>query len=167
MFPKDHNIAPRAELAKAEAHLAKVDKQLDRVTEALISSDNPPTSFVRKARELEDERLKATKAIATAMEAVKNTTAINLAGKDMEWSALVEGVSALDLAARTKARQMIEDTFMKITVFHSGADPEETPDGNIDFVLHPKGGVARMFTVDKKGKWIAQEEPFAEFDLAA
>jgi hypothetical protein len=159
LYPSDKSLIPKAELSRAEAHLAKIDKQLGKLTDVMIVSENDaPITFVRRARELEIERGKALVNVSLALSAVKDSAAVDLNGMDLKWRSLAKDVDSLDTAARTKARQLIADTFSKITIFHKGVDPTETTRGTIDVILQPKGGVARLLRVNKKGGWVAQEE---------
>ncbi|EED39803.1 gp53 [Stenotrophomonas sp. SKA14] len=79
----------------------------------------------------------------------------------MAWAELQDGVKALDYDARTKARQLVADTFERISIYHRGAEPEQTRSwkGTIDLVLVAKRGSARLLHVDRQtGEWRGGEE---------
>jgi DNA invertase Pin-like site-specific DNA recombinase len=160
LYSGDRAAAPRAELAAAKAKLTKISAQLDRITEALLESESgtAPTTFMRRARQLEDEQAQAEQAVRAAERALAEAARTDIDGADDRWRSLAAGVEALDPDARKQARQLIADTFERIVVYRAGMRPLETPKGQVDVLLCAKGGRARLLRIDAKGNWVAGED---------
>jgi len=158
LYHGDRSALPRAELAAAQAELAGIDKQLERLTEALLTSDGPvPATFAKRARELEDQRGNVLAKVQAAERAVAEAARANLDGADQRWRVIAEGVEALDYTARMQARQLVADTFERIVVYSRGMRPNDATDA-IDVLLLAKGGNARTLRVDPKGGWLAADD---------
>lgn len=157
-YSGDRAAGPRADLAAAKAKLAKVDQQLERLTEALLESDSAPATFTRRARELEEERGKIEDQVRAAERALVDAARMDVATNDGRWLALAAGVEALDPEARRQARQLIADTFERIVVYRAGMRPAETPKGHVDVLLRAKGGKSRLLRIDALGAWVAGED---------
>lgn len=109
-----------------------MDSQFDRLMRAMPEvGDGVPAVFARKVREL--------------------------AGTDQRWRNLAQGVRDLDHDARHQARQLVADTFERITVYASGLRPD-VPGDHIDAILAAKGGVRRLLRIDPKGGWIQGDQ---------
>lgn len=152
--------AVSAQLAQARANASELEKQIERITAALLADDAAaPVAFTRKARELELQLDKQHSAIADleaelAVIGSKSSPAVADA-----WAELVDGVDALDYEARTKARQLVADTFARIVIYHHGAQPDEYDGHTIDILLIAKRGSTRMLHIDKRtGAWRAAED---------
>ena len=158
LYGSDRSALPRRELAAARARLAKIDKSIERLTEALMDSDSPVPAFTKKARELETERAEVQAQIDKAEVALAAMSRSDLTGADKRWRKLVNGVQQLDYEARTQARMLVADTFERITVYHHGVNPNEAPKGTMDVVLLAKGGVERLLRIDAAGNWLASED---------
>ena len=164
LYAGDRGAVPRGELAIAAARLQGIERQLDRITEALLASDEAPATFVRRARELEVERDGARDQLRGAERAVAEASRADLTGADERWQALTEGVEALDYESRMRARQLVGDTFERIVIYQRGMDPEEAR-RTIDVVLHAKGGTARLLRIGREGEFLAADT--ADADSAA
>jgi DNA invertase Pin-like site-specific DNA recombinase len=154
----DRTAAPKAALATAKASLADVDRKLERLMTAMLESEDVPTIFVQRARELENERAMATAAVAAAEQDLAQCSRIDLTDADKKWRELTAGVLDLDEDARHQARRLVSDTFQSITVWLKGVRPDETPAGSIDVMLTAKGGASRMLRVTLDGSWVAGQE---------
>lgn len=153
----DRSAAPKARLAGALASLADVERRQERLMRALMASDDPPAMFVKQARELELEKSSAAEAVRAAEREVADTVRVDFTDADQKWRDLAEGVLQLDEDARTKARQLVVDTFETITIWLRGVRPDETPEGCMDVVLKAKGGGVRVLRVATDGTWQANE----------
>lgn len=158
----DQTSAMRARLATAKQHVATVEKQLDRITAAIVATEDgtTPLAFVRKARELETE-LKTAQVAVSAAEAdlVSHSRNQNPAHAEA-WAALVDGVEAVDYDQRMLARKLVADTFGKIVVYHHGMNPDNDAAGpHIDLLLISKSGTARALRIHRRtGELIHIEE---------
>lgn len=145
-----------ADIAKARTRAAEIESQLERLTEALLSSSEPvPITFARKATLLERElgglqeqiHHSELELVAQARQAAPDAAAL--------WAALVTGVKTIDYEARMKARRLVADTFARIVVFHSGTNPQ-SEGRTIDVLLEARGGVRRLIRIDRRsGSWAA------------
>jgi hypothetical protein len=151
----------RQRLATARARAADLEKQLERLTNALLQDDNiVPKTLLRKISELEEAISQAKLETARAEEELLSVTRKAPAAAD-GWKVLVKGVEAMDYDARMQARQLVADTFSRIVVYHRGVQPTGDRDKtfNLDLVLIPHGGVARALRIDRKtGAWRAMED---------
>lgn len=154
----DRGAVPRARLAQAQARLAKVDQQLTRLTDAMLATDDPPATFVDRARGLEADRGAAQREVKEAEAALQAVLRADIAGADRRWRDLAAGVEALDYEARLRARELVADTFERITVYRRGVRPSRTPAGVMDLVLLARGGVARPLRIDAGGQLVAGEQ---------
>lgn len=150
----DNGQALRAELIAARTHLVDIQTQLDRLTDALLAGDSSqaPATFRRRAHELEEQH--AAKAariedLEADIAALSTTATPELADA---WAALVEGVEALDSDARTRARQLVADTFSRIVVYQRGVDPPPGRGwgGIIHLLLVTKRGGSRLLEIDRR-----------------
>lgn len=162
LHPRDRTALPRAELDQAQAELARIEQQLERLTEALLASDTPAAAFARRAHELEAQRTAAAARVQASEQALAEASRADQAGADARWQSLAAGVEALDYAARMQARQMLVDTFARIVIWPRGVRPAEAADGTIDVLLQARGGAGRMLAIDRAGGWVAGEELIGE-----
>ncbi|PZP97495.1 MAG: recombinase family protein [Variovorax paradoxus] len=151
LYEADRSAQPRGEVSAAQAKLQEIDLQLTRLTDALLLTDAPPATFVRRATELEVERDLVRQQLRAAETSLAQASRAELQGADERWRALVEGVDALDYDARMKARQLVADTFERITIAHHEL-PAQARARYIDVVLQAKGGAARMLRIDRKSE---------------
>lgn len=166
MQASDRTQGPRARLHAARQDADSLTQQLDTLTEAMLASagEGTPLVFARKARELEQSLANAEKLIQQAERELIISARKDITGANQEWQALAAGVEAQDAPTRLKARQLVADTFERITVFHHGMRPSPDAterDYHIDVVLVAKGGLSRAIRVQRDGSWVAGEE----FDL--
>ena len=69
-------------------------------------------------------------------------------------------MEAQDIETRLQARQLVADTFSRISVYHHGLRPNHTPksrDYYIDLMLVAKGGSSRWLRIDRDGNWVHGE----------
>lgn len=159
LYKGDAAAVPRAQLATAAADLAKVDAQLQRLTDALLADDGPaPATFTRRARELEVQRNTAASAVQACEQALAEAARAQLDGADERWRTLAAGVEALDHHARMQARQMVLDTFERLVVYRRGTRAAVGPGSAIDVLMVARGGTTRMLSINKDGSWLAAED---------
>lgn len=157
LYQGDRTAGPRERLATARNELATVDRQLQRVADALMASDDPPAVFLQTARDLEGAKAKAIAAIAAAERDLAALARTDLQGVDEKWRAIAEGVINLNAEARAQARLLVADTFEQITVYLHSLRP--TPCSDVyDVVLVAKGGASRVLRIDRDGNWVSGDE---------
>lgn len=156
LYGQDRTSAPRTKIANARAAIADINQKLERLTDAMLAADkgSAPATFVKRAKELEGKKAHEQAALAAAERALASTARTSITSLDDKWRALAAGVENQEAPARMKARQLVADTFERITVYHRGVIPEETPKGTMDVVLLAKGGVERLLRIDAEG-WTA------------
>lgn len=158
LYGSDMSQAPRAKLAELRTHIAKLEQNLEKLTAALLDSDDAPKAFITKAKQIESELDDMRKAEKQLEAEYQKSTRVDITGADEVWRSLVDGIATQDYDARMRARQLVHDTFEKIVVWWKGVDPEEAPPGCIDVLLVAKGGRSRMLRIDSQGKWIAHDD---------
>ncbi len=159
LYRSDATAVPRAQLATAAADLAKVDAQLQRLTDALLADDGPaPATFTRRARELELQRIAAAASVQACELAVAQAARADITGADARWRSLAAAVEALDHHARMQARQLVVDTFERLVIYRKGVRANQPGAGRIDVLLVARGGTSRMLSIDKAGGWLAAED---------
>jgi DNA invertase Pin-like site-specific DNA recombinase len=143
-------------LALAHDRFAKTQRQLARVTEALLDDEAAaPAAFLQKARELEAQ-LASEQTVIDALERELET----MRGKGAPatakaWARLVKRVEACDPDARLKARQLVADTFSRIVIYRHGFQPDKHP-ATLDMILVARNGNTRLLHVDRtNGEWRA------------
>ncbi|WP_176058147.1 recombinase family protein [Paraburkholderia sp. BCC1876] len=140
-------VARAARLAQARAQAAETERQIEKVTDALLSDpDGAPAAFVRRARELED-RLKVERNTIDQLEHELAASSTATPAAAQAWAELAEGVEALDYDARMKVRQLVADTFAHIGLIRRGLSGVE---GRIALELVGKRGVTRLIEFDSK-----------------
>lgn len=150
----DNGQALRGELAAARSTLAALQTQLDRLTDVMLA-DGPgeaPATFRRRAHALEEQHSATASRIAGLDAAVAALATNSTPELSDAWAALVEGVEALDNDARTRARQLVSDTFSRIVVYHRGVDPPpgRAWGGIIHLLLVTKRGGSRLLEIDRR-----------------
>lgn len=157
LFTSDGTSIARSAVGIASSELAKIQKQLDRITEALITSDQAPATFLAKAHELEILREQAQSRVMAAERDLANVTRAEMKDAHLQWQDLSTGVLQLDKDTRLKAKQLVADTFEQITVYHKGMRPSEG-EGYIDIVLAARGGTSRALRINKLGQALVHED---------
>lgn len=154
LYKNDLSAVPRGEVAAAKAKLLDVETKLERLTTVMLDVEGTiPTTFTKKARELELEREAVTARLRLAERALSEAVRADITGADEQWHALAGAVEAMDYQARMNARQLVADTFDKIVVYAKGIRPGTIPKGSMEVVLIAKGGAGRALQVDKVGGW--------------
>jgi DNA invertase Pin-like site-specific DNA recombinase len=142
--------ALRSRLATLRAEIAHTEKQITRVTDAMLADDAPPAAFARKARDLEAQ-LDRQKADAQSTEnelaAVARTEAPALAET---WAALSTRALEMDKDARLQVRRLVADTFARITVYHASTDPHAEGQRPIEVKLTAKSGQSRTLQINRR-----------------
>lgn len=160
LYGDDRSSGPRAKIASARAALAEIDAKLERLTDAMLAAGKgqTPATFIKRAKDLEALKAHEQATLAAAERALASTARKSLASLDEKWRELATGVERHDGNARRKARQLVADTFERITVYHSGVIPKETPKGMMDVALLAKGGVERLLRIDAKGAMMERDD---------
>lgn len=150
----------RVRLVEARKVVDDLDRQLSRVTEALLLGESDgatPMVFVRKARDLE-EQLQVAK--ANVQQAERELVSVNSRQTPADaglWADLAKGVDAQEVEAREKVRQLVMDTFEKIVVYIRGVVPEGRK--YIDVLLIAKSGQRRWMRIERwTGLWAASSD---------
>ena len=149
-------------LAEAKNKIVELEKQLSRVTDALMADDSgsTPLVFVRKARELETALAEA-KRDENGIE-VELRKASQQHDPDVAdaWAQVVDGTLKLDYDTRMKCRKLVEDTFERIVIYQRSMQPNDADNAQkIDLLLIAKGGNPRLLRIDRKsGAWVRGEE---------
>ena len=147
----------RAQLLEARKLVDDLDRQLSRVTEALLAGESDgatPLIFVRKARELEEQHQAAKVKVQEAERALVSVTARQVPADAKLWVDLTEGVLNQEVEAREKVRQLMMDTFERIVVYIRGVVPEGRK--YIDILLIAKSGQRRWMRIERRtGAWAA------------
>lgn len=162
----DRTQEPRQRLQAAQAQAQELERQLDVLTAAMLQTaqEGTPLAFARKARQLEEDLAAVQREVQGAQRDLAAASHASIDGADRAWQALAAGVEAQDTVARLKARQLVADTFERITIWHHGVRPDPAAserDYHIDVQLIARGGVSRMLRVDRKGGWAVLAEDFA------
>ena len=151
----------RSRLAGHRLRIADLERQLERVTEAMLAgaAEGPtPLAFVRKARELEEGLAREKAAAESTERELQACLRPSDSGTAEAWAALARGVATLDYDARLQARQLIKDTFARIAIYARGVNPQTDGD-YVDLVLVAKGGGSRVLRIDRtSGEWVAGED---------
>lgn len=143
-----------ADAARQGAEISELERQLERVTTALVESDAAPLAFVKKARELEgiisDRRKELESTRAQAMKA-----GIHAPAQASAWLDIADRALALDYDARMVARQLVADTFERIVLYRDGLFEEERGKGRMVLWLFSKSGGRRQLVIERRtGRWV-------------
>lgn len=158
LYGEDRTSIPRAKIANARADIATIDAKLEKLTDAMLAAGGEaPATFIKRAKELEAKKAEAQATLADAERAIAAASRVGVKSVHEKWRALADGVEQQDSQARAKARKLVADTFARISVYHSGIIPSETPKGMMDVVLLAKGGIELVLRIDAKGNWVAGE----------
>lgn len=147
----------KARLAAARTSVRELQTQLERITDAMLSSDSPPAIFAARARKIEDQIASATHGIRTdeaALLAESNTPTVQAADV---WASLAAAAMADDVPARMAVRKMVGDTFKSIVLYRHGTTPrpvEQTrnkKDREWELLLVSKSGISRLLRISRDG----------------
>ena len=160
MGDEDMEQPLRDQLHATVNSIADMERQLARVTEAMLADDAAaPVVFVRKARELEAGIAEAKDQQNTIEVALRTQAARQTPDMADAWAAIVEGTLNLDYATRMQCRKLVQETFDRIVIYHKTTAPEDSDGTKIDLLLIAKGGSPRALRINKKtGAWVAGEE---------
>lgn len=139
---------------------AGVERQLSRVTDALLADDGAaaPLAFVRKARELEAEllQLQAEAAKLELEEAMQGRGHTPAAAE--QWQRLADEAPDIYSPAREQLRQLVLDTFSRIVVYARGVVPDPKSK-TLAVLLVSRTGQGVMLEVDRRtGGWISRAD---------
>ncbi len=159
LYGADRSAAPLAALAVARQNLVEVNAKLERLTDAMLASGDQeaPAIFVKRARELEQEKLAIQNFLAEAERDLAAAVRTEITGADEVWRRLAEGVEAQDYETRLQTRQLVADTFERIVIYHRGVRPGPEGKGPMDMMLLAKGGTARLLRISRDGELIMAE----------
>lgn len=159
LYGADRSAAPLAALAVARQNLVEVNAKLERLTDAMLASggQEAPAIFVKRARELEQEKLTIQNSLAEAEKDLAAAARTEITGTDEVWRRLADGVEAQDYEARLQTRQLVADTFERIVIYHRGVRPGLEGKGPMDMMLLAKGGTARLLRISRDGELIMAE----------
>ena len=164
----------RVDLATVEGRLAELQGHIDKLSEALMLTDQPPLAVMRKLRELEAEQ--------SQLEGKRQAISADISGFNsvvgqellQQWRELEAGISQrLDYDARMTLRDLVNRTFERIDVYIAGIDamppgpaariaqrylshldPVARP---IDLVLRFRSGAVRVMRIDAiTGEWVSE-----------
>lgn len=155
--PVDDGQQLRQRLQACRRKQAEVERQLQRVTDAMLADDSgaAPLAFVRKARELEAE-LQQLQAEAEQLEREQAAQGVvqTPAGAELWRKLAIEAQDVLS-PAREQLRQLVLDTFSRITVYMRGVVPDPKSKV-IHLVLVSRAGQRVTLDVDRRsGAWKA------------
>jgi DNA invertase Pin-like site-specific DNA recombinase len=148
----------RSRLAASRAALPEQEKRLQRIMDAMFSTDDPPASFAQQARMIEKEIARLNHAIKTdeaALLAEANTPTREAASI---WATLAKGVEDDDVDARIAVRKLVVDTFEKIVFYRHGINPppveqiKHQKDKEWQLLLVSKSGVSRFLRISRDGR---------------
>lgn len=154
----DRSTEVKNRLAAARASVGEMKKQLDRIADALLSSDSPPAIFADRARKIEGQisaaqhSIRADEATLLAESHTPTTQAADV------WQSLAAGVMNDDVAARMAVRKLVGDTFKSVVLYRHGTMPppvEETRfkrDKEWQLLLVSKSGVSRLLRISRDGE---------------
>jgi DNA invertase Pin-like site-specific DNA recombinase len=147
----------RAHLVEARKAADEVERQLSRVTEALLVGESDgatPLVFVRKARELEEQLQTAKNNVQQAERDLAGVSSRQTPADARLWARLAVGVNDQEVEAREKVRQLMMDTFEKIVIYVRGVVPG--PNKYIDALLISRAGQRRWMRIERRsGVWAA------------
>lgn len=157
----DDGRGVREQLAAARRTAAELERQLGKITDAVLADDSgaAPLAFVRRARELE-QQLGAAQGEVLHLERLQASRSGNVQpAQAARWVTLAAEVEAGDYGAREQVRQLVMDTFERIVIYMRGIGDGGRESNNIDVMLVPKAGLPRLLRVDRKsGRWVAAED---------
>ena len=144
--------APRARLAQLRAEIAQTERQIVRVTDAMMQDDGPiPVAFARRARELEaqlDQLI--TEAATTERDLAAVAARSATPARATAWADLAERALAMDHESRLQIRGLVADTFDKIVIYHAGAHAHARASRPITVQLISKTGAGRLLNINRK-----------------
>lgn len=148
---------PRVRLVSSRKVVDDLERQLSRVTEALLAGESDgatPLVFVRKARDLEDQLQLAKAKVQQAERELAGAASRQTPADARLWADLAKGVDAQEVEPREKVRQLVMDTFERIVVYIRGVVPEGRK--YIDVLLIAKSGQRRWMRIERQtGVWAA------------
>lgn len=147
----------RTQLLDARKQVDDLERQLSRVTDALLAGEGDgatPLIFVRKARELEEQHQAAKAKVLQAERELASVAARQVPADAKLWLDLTDGVNNQEVEAREKVRQLMMDTFERIVIYIRGVVPEGRK--HIDVLLIAKSGQRRWMRIERRtGVWAA------------
>ena len=141
----------RATLTAARRRLADTETRLERMARALAEDDGPlPITVLRQIRTLEQSAEAERMAIDKTERELSGWRAPSSPDLSAQWVSLFEGVEALDVEARMKARELTRSSFSRIVIWHAG-NPAGDEDGQvIDMEITARGGGTMRLRIDRE-----------------
>lgn len=158
---QDDGHGVRQQLAAASREAADIERQLAKITDALLADESgaAPLAFVRRARELEQQQGTVLERVQQLERELAARSSHAEPAQAEKWAALAVAVEEGDYAAREQVRQLVLDTFERIVIYMRGIAPQGREGKEIDLLLIPRGGKPRLLRVDRRtGAWRAGEE---------
>ncbi len=160
MEPAQDGVGLQKRLHAARHKRAEVERQLARVTEALLADDQgaAPLEFLRKARELEAE-LQVVQGEIDQLEREQAVTAKGHTPAAAEqWQRLAADAQDIYSPARVQARQLVLDTFSKIVVYGRGLVPDNDSK-TLLVLLVSRAGQRVMLEINRQsGAWVSRTD---------
>ncbi|MDH4873049.1 recombinase family protein [Pseudomonas sp. BN515] len=156
LAPADDDAGPRRRLQDLRRRQAEVERQLSRVTEALLADDQgaAPLAFVRKARELEGELQQLQHDAERIEHELAGSAPRQSPARAELWRQLAVEVEDIYSPAREKVRQLMLDTFSRITVYMRGVVPDPASKV-LNLVLVSRTGRQVYLEVNRRtGHWV-------------
>lgn len=171
---RDQTTEIKNRISAARVQVSTFERQLQRLLEAMFSTDSPPASFAAKANDIENQIAHLKHSIRTD-EALLSTQAAKPTGQAAEqWRALADAAMNDDADARIKIRSLLADTFSQISFYRYTAvltAPIQRPQNwqrepFWEVLLISKSGVSRLIRIDRKGELLALRDENREADAA-
>nr|WP_090935998.1 recombinase family protein [Azotobacter beijerinckii] len=151
----------RQPLAEARKQVEDIERQLAKITDALLADESgaAPLAFVRRARELEQQQV-AAQARVQQLERELSVAAVRVEPAQAErWAELAALVEQGDYGAREQVRQLVLDTFDRLVIYMRGIAPDGRRGRTIDMMMVPKSGMPRLIQINRStGAWVASED---------
>jgi hypothetical protein len=160
MEPADDGQVLQKRLQAARRKQDEIEKQLVRVTDALMADEDgaAPLAFVRKARALEAEL----KTLQVEIEQLEREQGAHGTGRSPaaaeQWARLTAEADDIYSPAREQLRQLVLDTFSRIVVYMRGLVPDPNSK-TIAVLLVSRSGQRVMLEVDRRtGAWVSRAD---------
>ena len=138
----------RAELGNVVSHIAETEKKIAKLVDVALEGDLPH-ALIKRMHDMEADLIQArNREQQLEAELAVANSGTSVASAEM-WAELRAASLELDYDARIKVRQLVRETFDKITVYYGGA-LATTPEGCIDMMLSAKNGARRLLTISRK-----------------
>lgn len=162
---QDRSAEIKSRLAQSRTMLAGLEKQLDRLVEAMMSTDKPAAAFAKRASEIEDQiaalkdAIRVDESVFIVASTSSPTHEAAIKWRTLAADALGTGGDNGDYDARIKIRRLVAETFSKVVYYRYGVNApavrpmwERTKESEL--VLVSRSGVTRHLRFDRHGELI-------------